>query len=372
MHSFTITRIDIFKFSLPLIRPLRIAIGEFTHSDGILIRIWAGDQLYGLGEASPAPFITGETQATCFEAGRQLAPLLLGKDALDIESRMRELNAALVHHSSVKCAFDMALYDLAAKGLGLPLYAFLGGGRRDFYTDFTIGIDTPEAMAEAAAQLKASGAYAIKAKLGTTLAADVARIRAIRAAIGDEMPLRIDANQGWDEATAIATLQALEPFQIQYCEQPVVHWNLTALKRVRSLSPIPIMADESLFDHHDAFRLASMGACDYFNIKLGKAGGIHTARKIVAIAEAAGIPCMVGCFTETLLGISAGVHFVSAYPHIIFADLDSLYFYADAPITGGALYDGAHAMPSDAPGHGADVKPEALEQMEGVTIAGQG
>ena len=150
------------------------------------------------------------------------------------------------------------------------------------------------------------GFGAIKAKLGSGRADDVARIRAIRAAVGPNVALRIDANQGWDPATAALTLNDLAAFNIQYCEQPVARWNIEALRHLRTASPIPIMADEALFDHHDAVRLASMGACDYFNIKLSKSGGIHTALKINAVAEAAGIPCMVGASSSFAPGDECG------------------------------------------------------------------
>ena len=368
-----ITRIEIYKINIPFMEPLRLAIGVLDGSNSILVRLWAGDRLCGLGEGTPASFITGETQETCFVAARALAPLLIGRDALDIEGRMSDLTAAFVGHSSVKNAFDMALYDLAARHARLPLYAFLGGAPRDYVTDLTVGVNTPEVMARAARAIVAADGLnrptAIKVKLGTNRADDVARIRAIRAAVGDAMPLRIDANQGWDEPTAVATLQALAEFDIQYCEQPVAGWKIAALARVRSHSPIPIMADESLFDHHDAARLVAAEACDYFNIKLGKSGGIHTALKIAAIAEGAGIPCMIGCYSETLLGTSASAHLFAARRIIRFTDLDTPLFYKETPFTGGVVYDGPRAhLREDALGLGAEVDAAYLARLEPVVF----
>jgi L-alanine-DL-glutamate epimerase-like enolase superfamily enzyme len=129
------------------------------------------------------------------------------------------------------------------------------------------------------------------------------------------------------------------------------------------------MADESLFDHHDAFRLASMGACDLFNIKLAKCGGIHTALKINAIAEGAGIQCMVGCMTETRLGVSASAHLVSARPNIVFADLDAAFNHADDPVIGGVRFDGGKIILPDTPGHGADIDVGFLTKMESVSVS---
>lgn len=364
----TITKIDIYKLNISRSAPFRIALGTFTHVENILIRIQAEDGLYGLGEGSPFPYLVGETQRMDFEAAQMLARLLVGKDALAIEARLRELDAVLVHNATIKSAFDMALYDLLGKTAGLPLYALLGGEKRPFYTDDTLGIDTPEAMAQSAAAILQRGFPAIKIKLGTNRPDDVARVRAIRAAVGNEVPLRVDANQGWDRVTAVQILHDLAPYNIQYCEEPVAHWDNQALKYVRRNSPIPIMADESVFNHHDAFRLASMEACDFFNIKLAKSGGIHNALKINAIAEGAGIQCMVGCMSETRLGMSAAAHLVSARPNIVFADLDGPMGHAEDPVIGGIRYDGGKIILPDAPGHGADIDATSLAGMECVSI----
>ena len=372
IESPVISKIEIYKLNISRSAPFRLALGTWTHVENILIRIHASEGIYGLGEGSPIPYLVGETQATDFEAAKALARLLIGRNPLEIEERMRELDAFLVHNATIKSAFDMALYDLLGKVAGLPLYALLGGKKRIMYTDDTLGIDTPDAMARAALELKQRGFPAIKVKLGTSRMDDVARIRAIRDLVGYEIPIRIDANQGWDPVTAVQTLCDLAPFNIQYCEEPVAHWNNQALRRVKEKSSIPIMADESLFDHHDAFRLASMGACDFFNIKLAKCGGIHNALKINAIAEGAGIQCMVGCMSETRLGMSAAAHLVSARPNIVFADLDAAFNHAEDPVIGGISYDGAKITLPDTPGHGADIRAEVLAGLESASISQDG
>ena len=367
--ALTIAGIDVFKLSIPLRRPFAIALGSIERADNILIRVRASDGSYGLGEGSPLWVVTGETQAIAFEAAKMLGRPLIGKDPLAIEARMDELDRAMANNSTAKSAFDLALYDLAAKQAGLPLYALLGGEKRSFWTDDTIGINPPEVMAQAALDVKQCGFPAVKVKLGTNHDDDVARIRAIRTAVGHDIPIRIDANQGWDPLTAVQTLRDLAQFGIEYCEQPVAHWNVDGLRQVRAASPIPIMADESLFDHHDAYRLASLGACDYFNIKLAKSGGIHTALKIDAIAEGAGIRCMLGCMWETRLALSAGAHLVSARPNIAFADLDGHTGHAEDPISGGITYDSGQIHLPDAPGHGADIPEGVLDRLEQWSIS---
>jgi len=221
---------------------------------------------------------------------------------------------------------------------------------------------------EAALAYQKAGTVVLKIKVGTSREEDIARVQAVRSAIGPDIAIRIDANQGWDEATAIATLSDLAPFDIEFCEQPVRYRDFEALARVRAASPIPIMADESLLDQHDAVRLVEMGACDLFNIKPGKAGGLHDALEIESIAARAGIPCMVGVFDETRLALSAYAHFISARPNILYADLDSFLAYPDDPISGGVIFDGPHASVTDAPGHGADVRQDVWESLDGATV----
>ena len=173
----------------------------------------------------------------------------------------------------------MALYDLAAKHAGLPLYQFLGGTPRDIVTDITLGIASPEEMAEKAMKLYEGGAVVLKVKLGKKPQDDIARIRAIRQAVGFDIPIRIDANQGWTYAEAVEALQGLEPLKIQFCEQPMRTYNDHLLAQLRSETIVPIMADESVYTHYDAERLCRTDSCDYINIKFSKSSGIHESQK---------------------------------------------------------------------------------------------
>jgi L-alanine-DL-glutamate epimerase-like enolase superfamily enzyme len=363
-----ITQIEIYKADIPFHEPFKIAIMEITCAQSVFVKIFTDQGIYGMGEANPYWGITGETQSINLAGAVDLAKLILGKNPLNIEERNKEMHKYLAFNSTIRSAFDIALFDIAGKASGLPLYALLGGGKRIFWTDNTIGIGDPDKVAKKAVEYMNQGFQAIKVKLGTTMGMDLARIKSIRNAIGNSLPIRIDANQGWDYHTAVKTLTALEPYGIEYCEQPIAHWDYENLKRIRQKTSIAIMADESLFDHHDAYKLAVNGCCDYFNIKLAKSGGIHNALKINSIAEGAGIKCMVGCMTETRLGLSAAAHVVSARPNIQYADLDGYLFMKDDPIIGGAQYKVGEITITDEPGHGADVDPNFLKNCEVIKI----
>ena len=369
MPELRITGIDIFHASIPMVAPFRISLGVISEADYLFIRITTDAGVSGWGETTPFPPITGDTQAINAAAAVDLARLIVGKDPLDIEGRVAEMARFLAFNSSVRSAFDMALHDVAGKVAGLPLYALLGGGRRTLTTDVTVGLGEPEVMARQAAELKASGVPAIKVKLGTTAAEDVLRIECIRAAVGNELPLRVDANQGWDFPTAVVVLSRLATSGIEYCEQPIARWDYDNFRRLRERVSIPIMADESVFDHHDAFRLAAAGCCDFLNIKLAKSGGIRTALKIDAVAEACGARCMLGCMLETRLGLTAAAHVVSARPNIRYVDLDSHFQLKEDPILGGARWQGGTIELPTAPGIGAEPDPVFLAGCKHVAIA---
>jgi len=364
-----IVRVKVYKADIPLAKTFRIAIGKTDVANNIFVKIETDSGISGIGEASPFTPVVGETQASALAMSRDLARLLIGRDPRDIEGALRLLKGYTPHNRTTLSAFDMALYDILGQAAGLPLYALLAGGKRTLYTDRTIGIDTPDKMVEEAIAYKEQGLPAIKVKLGTTVAEDIERVRRIRVALGPEPALRLDANQGWDRIAAVQALRAMEDKGIQYCEQPVAAWDLESMRKVTSQTAIPIMADESLFDDHDASKLIASGACDCLNIKLAKSGGIHVALKITAIAEAAGMWCMIGCMSETRLGLTAAAHLAAARPNIRYTDLDSAHLLTLDPVIGGMTYGagGAIELP-DSPGLGAALDPSFLALREAFVI----
>ena len=284
-----IAGIDIYQLNIGLQHPIRVPLGVIESAQNVAIKLTTDSGLVGWGEASPFAPITGDSQATNLATAVQLAGLIKGKPALAIEARMAEINGFTVSEPSIRSAFDMALYDLAAKAADMPLYQFLGGEPRPLRTDLTIGLqDTVEETVSRAQEILDAGFDAIKLKVGRPGLADVAHVAAVRQLAGPSIAIKVDSNQGWDYPTAVANIRAMEGLNLQYSEQPLAVWDIDNLARLRSKVDLPICADESVFDDKDALRLVRAGAADYLNIKLGKAGGIHTGLKINAIAEAAG------------------------------------------------------------------------------------
>ena len=207
-----ILQIRIYKLSIPMF-PFQIATGTMHHAQNLFIRVETDEGFTGVGECSAFPMIVGETQATCFEMAKDFAFLWKNKEALDIPGRLKELDDFTAFNATIKSAFDMALYDLAAKKQGLPLYQYLKGRKKPLETDLTIGIGEPEEMAETAVEFKNKGVRIIKVKLGKDGNSDILRIRLIREAVGPSLQIRIDANQGWDFETAREVLVQIRRLQ---------------------------------------------------------------------------------------------------------------------------------------------------------------
>lgn len=364
-----IQRTEIYKLSIPM-HPFTIATGTMHFAQNIFIRVHTSDGIIGHGECSAFPMIAGETQNTCYEMAKDFAALWKDKDPLAIEERMNELHAFTAFNSTIKSAFDMALFDIAAQHAGQPLYQFLGGKeKKELETDLTIGIGSPEQMAAQAKDFIARGVRIIKIKLGKNATEDVERVKQIREAVGPNIALRIDANQGWDYEDALFALQSMYPFDIQFCEQPMRYWNDHQLPTLSSYSEIPIMADESVFDHHDAQRLIEARACTYINIKFAKSGGILEAQAINKVCEQNRIECMMGGMLESRLALTAFAHFATANDNIKFYDMDTCMLgHKTDPVTGGVRYNGFFVELPEGPGIGADIDEAFLRQCESIII----
>lgn len=364
----TITRTDIWKFSIPM-RPFTIATGTMHFAQNIFIRVHLSDGTYGVGECSAFPMITGETQATCFEMAKEFAKLWKGKDPSNIGDRLRELDDFAAYNRTIKSAFDIALYDIASKQVQKPLFEYLGGSYKEIETDLTIGIASPQEMAEKAEQFVKNDVRIIKIKLGKKVDEDIERVKLIRRAAGPSTLLRIDANQGWSYDDAVEALLSMAIYEIEFCEQPMRHWDDHHLPHLKKVSPIPVMADESVYDHRDAERLIRTNSCDSVNIKFAKSGGIHEAIKIHDVCKRSNIPCMMGGMLESRIAQSAFAHFALSHDNVIYYDMDTpMLGHTADPVIGGVRYKGYTIETPLTPGIGADADDNFLRNCESVTI----
>jgi L-alanine-DL-glutamate epimerase-like enolase superfamily enzyme len=334
-------------------------------SHNVLVRLRTAGGVTGLGESSPFTPVTSETAESDLVLARDLAGVVRGRDPFTIARIVADLEAFAPGGSSIKAAFEMAVWDICGKIAGQPVHRLLGTYRESFETDRTIYVDTPAAMAERALELvRDLGFRCIKVKIGESPELDAQRLAAVRAAVGRDVTLRVDANQGWTPADAVRALHALAQYEIQFCEQPVADWDWAGLKHVRDGSPIPIMADEAVHTPHDAIEGIRRAAMDMINIKVLKAGGILRSVQIAQIAEAAGLPCMLGSMSESRLALTAAAHVVASQRNVVYADLDSFMSQGVDPIVGGmTVKNGIVSLPAG-PGLGADVDGAFLKTLK--------
>lgn len=358
MDKALITKIELHKLSVPLKEPFIISLGPIYSADNVVVVVHTETGISGWGECSPFMSINGESADTALVVAKYFEQIWIGKDALQIEDRVNELDSIIYGNNSIKSAFDMALYDIAAQLAGQPLYQYLGGSKsKVIETDYTVSVGDATKMAADALKIKQAGFPVIKVKIGKGGANDVERIRAIREAVGYEIPLRVDANQGWGFEEAITTLKALEPFNIQHCEEPLPRWAFMQLPEIRRQSPVRIMSDETCCDHNDVQRLIDLKACDLINIKLGKSGGIFKALKMIRLAEAYDIKIQIGAFLESRIAMTAFAHLALSSDQIIYFDFDTALMFSADPVEGGMIYkaNGVIEVPEE-PGIGARLK----------------
>ncbi|WP_018659009.1 mandelate racemase/muconate lactonizing enzyme family protein [Allofustis seminis] len=351
-----ITKISFKRLHLVPVVNFKIASSDEQRSETIIVKVETDEGIVGYGESQPSRVVTGNSieEVECFLA--DMDDFLRGENPLAIGHIHDRMNRFIKGKSSGKAGIDLALYDILGKKMGAPVYQLIGGASNQIASDITIGIDEPQKMAALAQKYVAEGYRILKIKIGIDPVDDVEAIRLIREAVGPEISLRVDANQGYHAKQAVQIARAFETYHVDEIEQPVPWHDLEGLKKVTQHAQQLIMADESVLSPQDASRVVKMEACDVINIKLMKSGGLYPALQINAIAQAAGLECMVGCMTESRIGIAAGAALAVSQKNISYADLDSYLLMEEVPgITGGFTQSGGIVTVPDAPGLGLHV-----------------
>lgn len=350
-----ITEIRLGRISVPLRVPFKTALRTVNSVEDIIVEVHTDTGHVGYGEAPPTGAITGDTAGAIIAAFRDhIIKTMLGRDVEDFEATLQALQGCIVGNTSAKAAMDMALYDLFGQLHGMPIYQMLGGRREKIITDITISVNDPEEMARDALVALDRGYDTLKIKVGVSPELDVARLTAVRQAIGNRARIRIDANTAWTPKQAVRLLNQMQEkgLDIEFVEQPVKGHDFEGLKYVTQRSYVPVMADESVFSPRDALTLMQMGACDLLNIKLMKCGGLYNALKIVSAAEVYGVECMLGCMLEAKISVNAAVHLACAKGIITKIDLDGPVLCSEDPILGGSVFNEREISVSKDPGLG--------------------
>ena len=349
-----IAEIDVRVERFELLRPYTIAYDTVDAVSNVIVRLRGDRGPSGFGAAAPSAYVTGETEESCAAAlqGESLE-WLLGQDVRTLPALCRELRQRLPANPAARAALDMALYDLLAQTLELPLADMLGRAHRKLPTSITIGIKPVENTLNEAEEYLARGFRVLKVKLGRSLEEDLERLHKLRERVGPAIQIRVDPNQGYDSEQVLRFVERTATLAIEFLEQPMPAGQVDALRALPSKVRGRIAADESLLDESDALDLvAPPPACGIFNIKLMKCGGIHPALRIAAIAETAGIELMWGCNDESIISISAALHTALASPATRYLDLDGSLDLARDVVEGGFVLDEGYLRTNDEPGLG--------------------
>ena len=350
-----ITEVKLGKISVPLRVPFKTALRTVNSVEDVIVEIHTDTGAIGYGEAPPTGAITGDTTGAIIGAIQDhIGKSILGRDVDDFEDVLQVVQKSVVKNTSAKAAVDMALWDLYGQLYKLPVHKLLGGARKSIVTDITISVNDPEEMARDAINAKERGYDCLKVKVGANPTLDVARLAAVRKAVGNDICIRIDANQAWSPKQAVRILNEMQDkgLAIEFVEQPVKAHDFEGMKYVTERSYVPVLADESVFSPEDAMKIMQMGAADLVNIKLMKCGGLYNALKIASAAEVFGVECMIGCMLEAKISVNAAVELACAKKIITKIDLDGPVLCSEDPIIGGATFDEKVITVSDEPGLG--------------------
>ena len=364
--SLTVARIEVFPIRLALHEPFVVAYATQDDIPTVLVRLTTSDGEVGWGEATPDPNVTGETyQGTIAVLEHDLAPAAIGLDVRDREAIVRAMDARVAGVPAAKAAIDIAVHDLVAKYAGVPLWALLGGRSKEHLTiSRVVSIKAPAEMAADAQRHVADGFETVKLKVGDARnpRLDVARVAAVREAIGPEIGIKIDVNQGWQTpGIAIPAIRAILASAPDYIEQPVNQHDIAALAEVRRATGATIMADEAVHSVREMARVVELRAADLVNIKLMKTGGLFNAMRVNAIAEAAGIVAQVGTMVESSIASAAGLHFAMAHANVKTVEMGGPLMLAGDIGNLRQCYDRNRITLPDAPGLGVELDEEAIE-----------
>lgn len=348
-----IVRVEVEPLPLTLKEPYTIATETIEAVTNVLVRLVTDGPHVGLGVAAPEEGVTGEDLGRCLSALTDLAaPALQGEDALRRTWLTERMESLFPDAPAARAAVDMALYDLIGKSASLPVWRLLGGYRTHMPTSVTLFILPVGETVQRAKAFVAEGFTALKIKGGLDVEEDIARVHAVRKAVGPGIELRYDANQGYTPAEAEYFFAGCQDIELTVFEQPTPAAELRQLRRVVGAVSAPVMADESVRSLADAFHFARKNAMDMVNLKLAKIGGLDAAILMNGVARAAGIEVMVGCMDEAALSIASGVAFACSRKNVELADLDGHLDFIDDPTRAAVcLHDGC-VWPSEAPGFG--------------------
>jgi L-alanine-DL-glutamate epimerase-like enolase superfamily enzyme len=363
-----ITRIKTFRVAFKLRKPLTIAKMVREKSSNIIVKVETDEGIEGYGEATFAPFFSGETQDSVTGAIEQfLAPVLSGMDPTNLLSLVDEMNRTIAGNPFAKASVEMALWDIKGKVLSVPVYDLLGGFRRkSIPLAHSVSTGPAPQMIEQAEEHVRRGFKTLKIYCGReNPESDLERIRQVRKAVGEKIDLYVEFNQRWNLKTTLAYLPHLKELGILFLEQPIPAHLCDEMKILRECSSIPIALDESIFSPEDVASAKQQGVLDIVNIYVLKAGGILNGKRALDVSESVGLDSFIGSLNELGISTMAGAHLsatISRLPYPCYLVGPTLY-EEDILLEPLNIRDGMLHL-SDRPGLGVQVDQKHIEKLK--------
>jgi o-succinylbenzoate synthase len=358
-----ISAVEVYRVAIPFRVPFVVWRGELPSKEHVLVKITTDTGIVGWGEAAPFHFYAPETAADVISLiENHLAGEVIGRDPLDVRAIYEGFGALDGHHFA-KGAIEIALWDILGKAANLPLHRLLGGAVRDRVPVTTVlHVTEPSEMAVEAKTLAARGLPSLKLKIGFGADQDEAMVAAVRGAVGPDVRLRVDAEEHYSVKEALAIARRLERFDLELISQPVARTDWEGMAFLRTVFPMPLLADEGIHSPHDVLTCVKHQAADMVNIKVLKSGGLLPAMEMAAICRSAHLPVMLGSMIESGIGTLFAAHIAAVLPQVFSTELCGPLLLTDDlladPIR---VENGSIALP-DAPGLGSTVDEAKLER----------
>lgn len=356
-----ITRIEAIPFRIPLRQTVHWATGSADTADHVIVRVHTDEGLVGTAEAVPRSSIYGESQIGIVHALQKwLDPLVRGEHPLAVERIWAQMNQVAYNHTA-KGAVDLALHDIVAQAAGVPLWRYLGGWTDRLPVTWMTHLKPPAEVAEEVVDRAAAGFRTFKLKAGIDPQADIEMVRLIRRQLGDSVRLYVDANQGYSLPVALRVARALADLGVEFMEEPLPVGQQSARHKFAQANLLPVLGDDSCFTPADVSRELTAGLVQIISIKPPRTGA-YLSRKIVALAEAAGAPCLIGTQGESMLGTLASAHVGAAFAQVQHPGEFSLFtLLVDDLLAEPLRIDGGWLILPDRPGIGAILDPDKIQ-----------
>ncbi|HOO55990.1 MAG TPA: dipeptide epimerase [bacterium] len=352
-----------FKLTIPLKRKYTEAKQDYETVENILVSVNTDLGIVGWGCAAPDEIVTGETIENTYQLIREkIAPGLIECPATHLNKYFQMIEQLSPGAPAARAAIDIAIYDFWSKHLNCSVSDLIGTYRSSIPTSITIGIEDVQTTLDRAKEVVEEGFRIIKLKCGRDPEEDIERVKAIKKELGEQITIRIDANQGYDLKQAKKVIKSLKD-DIEFIEQPVDAKDIDSLAKLAAESTLPVMADEAVLNTNDAIEVFNRGI-PLINVKLMKSGGLTEARRICDLAYSLGKKVMIGCMDETHISMAAAAHLALSHPAVEYADLDG-HLELDQHIVGnGIIIEKGNVYVTKNPGLGVEVRKKLLKDYQ--------